>query len=310
MKQNPILVTGGAGFIGTHLCRALAENGFKVRSLDIAHPKKPVQGVEYILGDVRDRKGVEAALRGAAAVFHFAALVSVPLCQEKPVESYETNLMAAARLLDLIYAQNQKQDFKTRMIFSGSSVVYGDDTQLGQSRQEDEKLSAPLSFYGAQKLGAEHLIKLFRQNQGIPAVVFRYFNVYGLDQDPHSPYSGVISIFSGAIAQGKTIRLNGGGFQTRDFVSVKDIVRACLKALELNDDQCDAIPINLGSGKSVSIKELAQMMIAASGKKIPIEVAPARSGDVAHSLAEIARARTVLGWKPEIGLEQGLRELI
>jgi UDP-glucose 4-epimerase len=154
------------------------------------------------------------------------------------------------------------------------------------------------------------LIQQFRKNRGIPAVIFRFFNVYGPGQDPKSTYTGVITAFSEAIKAGNPLRLNGGGIQTRDFVSVHDVVRALILAAEIPDQACDADPINLGTGAPITIRKLAEVMKALSGSQVPLEDAPWREGDVRHSTAEIRRALEKLGWAPAISLEEGLRELI
>lgn len=310
--MDRILVTGGSGFIGTHLCRELVKRA-RVTVIDLREPEQAVPGVEYRVGadrgDVRSAAVLDSAIRGVDAVFHLAAMVSVPLCQERPVESFETNLMGTVKVLEAIRRESDRRGKKLPLVFAGSSVVYGNSGRLDEGVRETAPLGEPLSVYGAQKLGSEHAIRLFQQAYGIPSTVFRFFNVYGAGQDPKSPYSGVISIFAERILSGDPLRLNGGGKQTRDFVSVQDLVRALAMAITLPPEKCDGIPINLGRGDSVSVEELAQLMMEVAGQHVSLEPAPARAGDVLHSQADISRAKAVLGWKPEIDLRTGIRDL-
>lgn len=306
---NSILITGGSGFIGTHLCSLLRKKGKRVRVLDLAMPLEPLDGVEYVRGDVRDPDTVALVMQDIQAVYHFAALVSVPHCQQHPMESYLTNLQSTLILLESIRKKEKQTSEKTRLIFSSTAAVYGNRGTYGQPLTEDDVAQDPSSFYAAQKLGSEQLIRLFHQNFKIPAVVFRFFNVFGPGQDPSSPYSGVISVFLENLRHFRSFRLNGGGVQTRDFVSVYDITEACFEALTLSEKQCDGNAINLGTSAAIKISELAQKMMKDSGIMVPIEHAPARDGDVLHSLANINRAEKILGWKARFSLEQGLSEL-
>ena len=308
--MSKILVTGGAGFIGTHLCRRLVSSGHDVQVLDIADPKSAVEKVTYARGDVRNVADLKRAIEGVDAIYHFAAMVSVPLCQERPIESMETNLMATTNVLESIRQESARRHKSVRLIFAGSSVVYGDLGQQGKPTREDGQLAWPISFYGAQKLSSEHAIRLYHQTYGIPAVVFRFFNVFGPGQDPKSPYSGVISIFSAAAKEARALRLNGGGTLTRDFVSVHDVARANAMALSLPEDKCDGRAMNLGTGRSVTIRELANTMIEVSGTTATTDDAPFRNGDVMHSQADITRAKEVLGWTPEVSLSTGVTELL
>jgi UDP-glucose 4-epimerase len=301
--SSQVLITGGSGFIGTHLCRALVRAGYSVRVLDLRRPQRPVEGVEYFLGDVREERAVNEAVKNVSAVFHLAAIASVPVCQQQPYESSRTNLFSTALVLERIRPG-------TRFVFSSSAAVYGNLGRKGEPILEDLPLQDFLSFYAAQKYGSECLVRQFHRSRGTPAVVFRFFNVYGPGQDPKSPYSGVISKFANALEKGESIRLNGGGEPTRDFVSVHDIVKALILAIEVSDETCDAQPINLGTGQSVTIRELAETMRAVSASQVSLEDAPWRDGDVRHSTANVSRAHEKLGWKPSISLEEGLKELI
>ncbi|MCM2322902.1 MAG: GDP-mannose 4,6-dehydratase [Oligoflexia bacterium] len=307
---DPILITGGAGFIGTHLTRLLVSQGHAVRVLDLVPPKSPVPGAQYLQGDIRNEWTLAEALRGVRAVYHFAAIVSVPLCQEQPHESFTTNLGGTSLVLETVRQEQLRQGRKIRVLFAGSSAVYGALGQPGIPLKESDTLPPPLSFYGAQKLGSEHLMALYHEVHGVPATCFRFFNVYGPGQDPKSPYSGVISIFTLRTRQGEPLQLHGGGTQTRDFISVHDLVRACAAALELPETACDGRPINLGTGKTTTVRELAELAVRLQGSSSTISVTPPRSGDVRDSLADSSRARTLLGWEPRVSLEKGLGELL
>lgn len=297
------LITGGAGFIGTHLSRALIQAGHSVRVLDIRKPSCPVDGVEYMIGDVRVPEHVREATRDCEAVFHFAAIASVPLCQTNPYESSLTNLTSTAVVLENL-------EPGARFIFSSSASVYGGTGQIGEPISEEQNRLEFLSFYAAQKYASELMCQQFHAARSIPSIVFRFFNVYGFGQDPQSPYSGVISKFADAIHKKHPIRLNGGGVTTRDFIAIQDIVRALLLALSCPIEVCNGEPINLGSGKTCSIRELAELMMAVSGQKVALEQAPWREADVPHSLADIKLAFTKLGWQPKLDLRQGLTELM
>ncbi len=308
--SSKILITGGAGFIGTHLCRALVKSGHEVRVLDLVWPKDEVQGVQYLQGDVRDLAILEEAIHGVHVVYHFAAIVSMPQCQKNPIESYETNFLSTLRVCEIIVKESQKQSSTVRLIYSGSASVYGNVGRAHQQISETELTPEPQSFYAAQKLASEHVIGLYHRAYGLSGVVFRFFNVFGQGQDPHSPYSGVITVFSEAIRGGAPLNLNGGGIQTRDFVSVHDVTKACELALCLSESKCDGHPINLGSGKSTAIFFLAEEMIKISKSQSFVQSVQARAGDVLHSRADIRRAHELLSWSPEISLHEGLLELL
>jgi UDP-glucose 4-epimerase len=300
-----ILVTGGAGFIGTHLCRALIRQGFKVRSLDVKLAKFPVKDVEYLSGDLSNEEALRQALEGCEAVFHLAALVSVPLCQQYPLLSYETNFLGTCRLLEAIRTAPQP----IRFIFASSCAVYGKLGAAGRDLSENLPLESPLSVYAAQKLASEHAAQLFHQAYGLETVVLRFFNVFGRGQVSDSSYSGVISIFLDRIQKTLPLELHGGGGQTRDFISIGEVVEACLKTLSLPADGCDGLAINIGSGRAVTIREVAETLQEITGKKVTLLAGPSRSADVPHSLANIQRAQQLLDWKPYKGLKTAFQEL-
>lgn len=310
MKNTVALVTGGAGFIGSHLCRALIAQGIEVRILDLQSPKQDLAGAIFKKGDVRNRGLLIEMLKGADVVFHYAATVSVPLCQTQPLESYGNNLGATLDVLEAISQEQERKRTRIRLVFASSSVVYGNLGQQNTPLKEGHDLPSPISFYGAQKLACEHAIRLYAQDRGVPSIVFRFFNVFGAGQDPSSPYSGVLSIFADAAKNGRALRLNGGGIQTRDFISVKEIARAGVLALSAPESAWTGSPLNLGSGHSLRIYDLASKVVEVAGSKSPIEYAEPRIGDVMHSCADISQAEKVLGWSPRAEFEAGLRELL
>lgn len=302
--QKKILVTGGAGFIGTHTCRALVESGYIVRSLDIKEPQYPVAGVEYTLGDIRDMSKLRIVLSDIDAVYHFAAMVSVPLCQEQLSNSYSINVLGTSQIIEAVKLEREISSKNIRIIFSSTAAVYG---HLGENEKPiNESLHAPISFYGAQKLASELALRIAASSLKIPCIVFRFFNVYGPGQASDSPYTGVISIFSNQIKNGGKITIHGSGGQTRDFISVHDIVRANLLSLSVKPDQCDGHPINLGTENATSIKELAETIHQILGKNLSYYEAQQRDVDVLYSLADTSRAKKVLNWQAKQTLYDGL----
>lgn len=308
--KSQVLVTGGAGFIGSHLCRGLVAEGFTVRVLDIKRPTEAIPGVEYLLGDITHPMMMRRAVAGVSAVYHLAAIVSVPLCHEQTSLSYQVNLVGTVQVLEAIKHEMQRQSRPVRMIFASSSAVYGHNGVKDRGLSEGALAQWPLSYYAAQKLGSEQAIRLFHQFHSIPALSFRFFNVFGPGQDASSPYSGVISIFLSSLASGRELFLHGGGDQTRDFVSVYDIRRALILANQAPPESCRGQAINLGTGDSVSIRTLMTKLSTLSGLSVKSSDTPARPGDVLHSRAEIGLAEEVLGWKPTVTLDEGLRELL
>jgi UDP-glucose 4-epimerase len=311
MKANAtILVTGGAGFIGTHLCRKLVGLGHRVTALDLKTASTPVQGVEYVQGDVRNTALVEKLTNGIDVVYHFAATVSVPLCQKDPIESYSNNFTSTLIILDALRTEAKKaRTTPPALVFASTAALYGDIGNDGRSIKEMDLPAEFGSFYAAQKHASEKAIQLYANFHGIPATVFRFFNVFGPGQDPTSPYSGVITVLMKLAREGKSLPLNGGGSQTRDFISVHDIVSACKAALDVPLAQWTAAPMNLGTGKSITVRQLGEMISKMYQGAPKLVDAPPREGDVLHSRADITRASQRLGFAPIHGLEKGLLEI-
>lgn len=296
------LVTGGAGFIGSHLVEALVLSGCQVAVLDDLSSGK-YANLEHLEGkfsffpeDIRNRAALDAATKNCDVIFHLAAVVSVPETIANPVDSAAVNDMGTMHVLD---AARQKK--VKRVVFSSSCAVYGDDPRLPKREDMTPK---PLSPYAAQKLAAEYYTTIFYDLYGIETVVLRYFNVYGPRQDPSSPYSGVISIFMTKALQKDPAVIYGDGNQSRDFIYVQDVVRANLLAATVKNACGQAI--NIGSGSSVTINALWQAICSLCGLNLEPQYAAKRPGDIVQSLAGVDKAKNFLGLECEVSFRKGL----
>ena len=311
--MSKYLVTGGAGFIGSHLATALVERGDRVRVLDnfstgdeanLAHLEVGELGsdapVELIRGSVNDVAAVQAACEGVRGVFHEAAQVSVPQSLEDPVESYEINVTGTLKVLD--GARRAKVE---RFVFAASSAAYGDSVELPKREDMD---ADPVSPYGTGKLAGEELLRVFGRCYGMHTVALRYFNIFGPRQADDSPYTGVIALFARALFSDQSVKIFGDGEQTRDFTHVSNVVQANLLALEANVDP-GAI-FNIGTGVQVSINELYARMAEQIGSSVQPSYLPARSGDILHSLAAIEKAEKALGYEAKVSWQDGLKETV
>lgn len=296
------LVTGGAGFIGSHLVDALVGAGCRVTVLDNlssgskANLEAAAGRVRLLEADLRDPAAVADAVAGCEVVFHLAAVVSVPKTVDDPLGSAAVNETGSLQLLEAARAAGAR-----RVVFASSSAVYGDDPTLPKREQMPPK---PLSPYAVQKLAVEHYLKVYNDLFALETVGLRFFNVYGPRQDPSSPYSGVISIFMARAMDGTPPTLHGDGSQTRDFVYVGDVVRALIAAAGVG-----AAPgrvFNVGTGGGVSIRRLWEVIALLSGSTCDPAYGPPRAGDVPHSVSAIDAAREVLNFSPCVGLDQGL----
>jgi len=299
-----ILVTGGAGFIGSHLTQRLLTEGHRVRVLDDLSTGKrsnldQCPSFEFIHGDVGDLDTVAGAVRGCQAVFHEAAIASVQRTVEEPLSSSRVNYQGTLNVLD--------QAIKTgvrRVVFAASSAAYGNLKTL-PAREADAV--DPLSPYAVDKLASEYACRVYAQLHGLETVCLRYFNVYGPRQDPSSPYSGVISVFSRALMENRSPSILGDGEQTRDFVYVADVVEANLKALY--SDAAVGEVINIGTGQTTSINSLFTALARVAGSDIEATHGKARQGEVRDSVADVRRAQELLGWSPGVSLSDGLARL-
>jgi UDP-glucose 4-epimerase len=296
------LVTGGAGFIGSHLVDALLSQGCAVSVLDnlssgrfsnLAHVEDQIIFYE---NDIRERDVLLKAAKNCDVIFHMAAIVSVQQTIDQPVESAMVNDIGTLNVLETARKMKVK-----RVILASSCAVYGDDPALPK---KETMIPKPLSPYAVQKLCAELNARIYYELFGLETVSLRFFNVYGPRQDPSSPYSGVISIFMAKTVSNQTPLIYGDGNQSRDFIYVKDVVKANL--LAASEKKLGGKVFNIGTGNSVSIKRLWELISSFSGRRLDPSYEPARSGDILHSLAGIDLAASRLKFKYDFPLEKGL----
>jgi UDP-glucose 4-epimerase len=304
--MESVLVTGGAGFIGSHLVDALVARGARVRVLDSlatgdrANLRESWERIEFVRGDIRDEETCRRACEGIDVLFHQAALPSVPRSIADPLTSHATNVDGALQMLVAARDQGVR-----RVVFASSSSVYGDTTI---SPKHEGLSPRPLSPYAVQKRVGEEYCRVFHSLYALETVVLRYFNVFGPRQTPDSPYSAVIPRFIAAALRGDTVTLHGDGCQSRDFTYVANVVQANLLAAEAPGAVGGVF--NVGCGASHSLRDLCDGIEAATGRRLRIETAPAREGDVRHSLAAIDAARELLGYEPVVGFQEGLTRTV
>jgi len=297
------LVTGGAGFIGSHLVEALVAGGHAARVLDDLSTGKRDNlralgdRVTLIEANVLDVDALRAAVADVNWVFHLAALPSVQRSVEDPLGSHEACATATLQVLNAARLAGAR-----RVVYAASSSAYGDTP--GAVRTEDDPL-APLSPYAAAKLAGEHYCRCFTASYGLETVRLRFFNIFGPRQDARSPYSGVIALFLATMSAGRTPVIHGDGLQSRDFTYVANAVQAMVKAATA--PAAVAQVYNIGSGGSTSVVDLVRHLNQLLGTHLEPEFGPARTGDVRHSQADISRARRDLGYEPAMSFEEGLR---
>lgn len=300
------LITGGAGFIGSHIAEALVRRGDRVRVLDNlstgrrANLAAVADRIEFIQGDVCQPSDVEKAVSGASCVYHQAAIASVPRSVEQPLETHAACVTGTLNVLD----QARRAGVK-RVVYAASSSAYGD---LPFSSKRESDLPEPLSPYAAAKLAGELYCQAFFHTYGLETVGLRYFNVFGPRQDPTGPYSAVIPVFISKILSRQRPVIFGDGHQLRDFAYVENVVSANLLAAE--KEGIGGRTFNVGSGRSVSLLDLLSALNRILGTDVQPLFEPARKGDVRDSLADITQAASCLGYVPEVGLEEGLRRTV
>jgi dTDP-L-rhamnose 4-epimerase len=340
-----ILITGGAGFIGSHLARNLLRSGHEVRALDRLDPqvhpdrKRPAyleDGVELIKGDVRDPAAVEEALQDVDAVVHLAARVGVGQSMYEIADYCSVNTVGTGVLLEALTDQPVR-----RLVVASSMSIYGEglartaDGEIATAVERDRdqlehgeweprapdgrelvfeptpesKTPSLSSIYALNKYDQERMCLLFGSSYDVPTTALRFFNVYGPDQALSNPYTGVLAIFGGRLLNGRPPLIFEDGEQRRDFVSVHDVARAC--ALALERDEAAGRTINVGSGESITVQEIAQRLARVTGREnIRAKVTGKyRVGDIRHCFADIALAREILGYEPQIALDDGMAEL-
>ena len=306
--MRTVLVTGGAGFIGSHIAEALVLAGNKVRVLDnlctghLGNLRHLEKQIEFLVGDITDPVTVATAVKGVDCVFHEAALASVPPSVERPLDTHAACVTGTLTVLD----ESRKAGVR-RLVYAASSSAYGD--QPTSSKRETD-LPAPISPYGAAKLAGELYCQAFAATYGFEAVGIRYFNVFGPRQDPHSQYSAVIPLFITAMLAGRRPTIYGDGQQSRDFTYVANVVHGNLLAADADARLVAGRTFNVANGRSTSLLELIELLNQFLGTKIEPVHAPPRVGDVRESLADITQARRCLAYEPQIGFEEGLRRSI
>lgn len=293
-----VLVTGGGGFIGSHVVRELAAaDGNDVRVLDsFEHANGPgglPEDVTTFEGDVRDRSTLAEAVDGADTIVHLAGQVSVERSFERPLASHETNVEATIALLE----HARRED--ARVVFASSAAIYGEPESVPVEETDPKRPESP---YGIEKLAADQYVRVYGEQYDLPVVVLRYFNVYG-----PGATGGVVDTFVRRAIAGDPLILHGDGGQTRDFVHVRDVVRATVEATRTS---ATGRAYNVGTGERVSIQSLAETVREAVEVDVEVTHGPPRPGDVRHSGAAIDRAQSELGYEPQVGLEEGIESVV
>ncbi len=304
--MTKVLVTGGGGFIGSNLVRALIENGDTVRVLDnfSTGNRRNLDGlvaeVEVVEGDLRSYERVHTAVRGVEVVYHQGALGSVPRSVQDPLTSTAVNVEGTLNVL--LAARDEKV---RRVVFASSSSVYGDG---GTFPRTESQAPNPISPYAVAKLAAERFCVSFFRVYGLETVALRYFNVFGPNQDPNSQYAAVVPKFISAIAEGRPVLIHGDGEQSRDFTFIANVVAANL--LAATAEGAGGSVVNVATGGSETVNTLAETIGRLLGRPVEKEFGPERAGDVLQSWADVTAAREAIGYRPAVGFEDGLRQTI
>ena len=300
--MKKFLVTGGCGFIGSHLCKALVFQGHQVRVLDNLSTGKTANldvAVDLVVGDVADFATVQNAMQGVDGCFHLAAVASVERSIEDWSATHRTNLSGTVHVFD------SARKTKIPVVYASSAAVYGDNASVPL---EEDATPRPMSAYGADKLGGEYHARVAGLIHGIPSAGMRFFNVFGPKQDPKSPYSGVISIFIDRLLNQQPLTLFGDGQQVRDFVYVEDVVRFLLAGME--NASVDGEVYNVCTGQTTAIRQLAQTLSLITSQTPVIDQHPPRGGDIQVSLGDIRKSQRDLGITAQTTLAEGLRHTV
>ncbi len=302
-EGKQFLITGGAGFIGSHLAQACLSHGHRVRVLDnlATGLESNLEGmdVDFVQGDVRDEALLTRIMQGVDGVFHLAALPSVPRSVKDPYASHDNNITGVLKVL--IAAR----DAGAKMVFAGSSSAYGDTEVL--PKNEDMPVR-PLSPYAVTKVAGEQYLQVFARVYGMPTAIVRYFNVFGPRQRNDSPYSGVIAKFCRAALEGEVCKIEGDGLQSRDFTYVADAARGTLLAMEKEVPGGEVI--NLAGGNRISLLDLVSSLSKLCGREVGIQHVADRPGDVKHSQADVNKALRLLGFETEYSFDEGLEKTL
>lgn len=307
MFVERILVTGGAGFIGSHLVEALLAKGYKVRVLDnlssgkVSNLPMDNANLNLVVGDVADSAAVSQAMRDCSAVVHLAAVASVQASVDDPVSTHQSNFVGTLNVCENML----KAEIK-RVVFASSAAIYGNN---GEGSAIDENTAkSPLTPYASDKLASEYYLDFYRREHGLEPVILRFFNIFGPRQDPSSPYSGVISIFTERAMNRQPVSIFGDGEQTRDFVYVLDLVSILLQAVEASEPQSGAV--NIGLSRSTSLNDLIAELGAATGNPLTVNYQAPRQGDIRHSRANNARLLARFNLPEPTSIGNGLAQLI
>ena len=306
MGKKTVLVTGGCGFIGSHLVETLVQKNYQVRILDDLSTGKlenlsavDKQNIEFCHGCITDLNLVKEITEGCDYVFHQAAIASVPKSIKDPLGTGRVNYNGTLNVLEAARKHGVR-----RVIFAGSAAVYGDNPTLPK---KESMLAEPLSPYAVDKLASELMGHVYAKNFGLEFVCLRYFNVFGLRQDPSSPYSGVISIFCDRLSRGLAPIIYGDGLQSRDFIHVSDVVRANLAVME--HPKAAGKTFNVGRGIAISLLDIIDILNDLTTQNLQPILKEPRPGDIRHSLADNKKLKA-LGWFPLTNIRQGLAELL
>jgi UDP-glucose 4-epimerase len=308
MPRRTFLVTGGCGFIGSHLCAALIARGSEVRVLDDLSTGKVANlppGAILETGDIGDPQMLRRVMAGVDGCFHLAAIASVERGVRDWIGTHRTNLTGSIAVFDAARAESAERGLAVPVVYASSAAVYGDARDLPIA--EDIPLK-PLSAYGADKLGCELQARVAGHVHGVPTLGLRFFNVFGPRQDPASPYSGVISIFCNRIRRGEPVTVHGDGEQTRDFVYVDDVVAALLAAMPAASRE--AAVLNVCTGVACSINQLAREIAGLCGRPLDLHHGDARRGEIRHSVGARQAAALALGLPAPTSLREGLRRVL
>ena len=301
------LITGIAGFIGSNIARALLAQGASVRGVDSFITGKRMNledlyGIEFIEGTIEDPATCARACRGVDFVFHEAALASVPRSVADPVSSNTANVTGTLNVLVAAREAGVR-----RVVYAGSSSAYGDQPTLPK---HEEMIPNPISPYAVSKLAGEHYMRSFSCVYGLETVTLRYFNVFGPHQDPSSQYSGVLAKFSLAMLNGSTPVIYGDGTQSRDFTFIENVVAANLLAIAAPPETVSGRVFNIATGQRITLNDAVTCLRELTGYTGPVSYKCARTGDIAHSLADISLARRALGYEPTVDFREGLRRAL
>lgn len=303
-----VLVTGGAGFIGSHLVFKLLGSGYRVRVLDnlctghLENIREVLSSIEFIEADASDFEVCRKAVSGATYVLHQAAIPSVPRSVKEPLSSH---LSGPTATLNLLEASRQSGTVR-RLVFAASSSAYGDTEELPK---HEAMVPNPLSPYAASKVAGEMYVRCYGKTMGLDTVSLRYFNIFGPRQDPNSPYSGVIAKFSKVMKQSERPIIFGDGSQSRDFTFIDNAVHANLLAM-LHPERLEGEVFNVGTGTQTDLVQLVECLNKILGTNLPPVFEPERKGDVKHSLASLCKINTVFGYQPVVDFHEGLERTV